>query len=495
MSSWRGGVDGEPMARVDTAWLRMERPTNLMMITGVLMFAGRLDHARLTRLIAERFLDYRRFRERAVDAETGARWQDDPGLDLDWHVQRVAIPAPCGPDQLQALVSRLASTPLDPARPRWQFHLVERCGAGSALVCRIHHCYADGIALVQVMLSLTDVSATPARGDALRERWLRQQGAEVDRRVRADDGAAPASPSMLGQALGAGGRLLGKGLGLMRDPVAASELARDGSAIAAELALAMSLPDDPPTLLKGELGRDKRCAWAEPIALDEVKAVGRALGCTVNDVVLAAAAGALRAHLLERGQRLDGVTVRATVPVNLRPLEHAKKLGNHFGLVFLDLPLGERNPVRRLQRIAASMATLKQSKQAVVTFGLLSVLGMAPSVLQRSALDMLSRKASMVATNVPGPQMPLYLAGERIAQMMFWVPQTGGIGLGISILSYDGRVQFGLMADQLRVPDPSDVVARFRSQFETLLYAVLLSDWQQPIDADACEAWLGEPHA
>jgi len=474
----------EAMSKVDTAWLRMERPTNLMMITGVLMLAAPLPIKRLRTLIGERFLAYHRFRQKAVDAESGAVWQDDTKLDLDWHVQSVSLPAPAGQAELQDLVSRLASTPLDHSRPLWQFHLVRRHEGGSALVCRIHHCYADGIALVQVMLSLTDVSAQPRDGATLHDAWLKEEDERTRRSTR-----SPAQ-QQLHKALKFGGKVVEKGIEMTRHPSLAAMLAMEGGTIATELVHALSLPDDPSTALKGELGEHKRCAWAEPLPLDEVKAVGRALGCTVNDVLLAAAAGALRAHLLARGEAVEGLSIRATVPVNLRPLEHARKLGNHFGLVFLDLPIGEPNPIRRLEIVAANMCELKGSKQAIVTFGLLSALGMAPAAVQRLALEILSRKATTVATNVPGPQMPLYMAGVRISEMMFWVPQTGGIGLGISILSYDNQVYFGLMADRQRVPDPADIIDRFRGEFDKLLYAVLMEDWQQPVSAQRCAETL-----
>ena len=145
----------QPMTRVDTAWLRMERPTNPMMITAVLVFAERMPVDALRRLVDERFLAYARFRQKAVDAATGATWIEDAHFDLDWHVRRAALP---GREQdekraLEAFTGELASTPLDPGKPRWQFHLVEDYAGGSAMVARIHHCYADGIALVQVLLS------------------------------------------------------------------------------------------------------------------------------------------------------------------------------------------------------------------------------------------------------------------------------------------------------------------------------------------------------
>ena len=317
--------------------------------------------------------------------------------------------------------------------------------------------------------------------EPLRRAWLKDDHARVAQRVGALD-----------RYVKFGGKVLEKGIEMYRDPTLGMVLAREGSEIVRELAGALSLSDDPPTVLKGRLGVSKRVAWAEPLALEEVKAVGRACGCTVNDVLLASAAGALRGYLIDRGEAVDGLTLRATVPVNLRPLEHAKKLGNHFGLVFLELPVGEANPVRRLERGAASMRRLKKGRQAAATFGALAAVGMAPAGVQSLALDLFSRKASAVATNVPGPQMPLYLGGSEIREMMFWVPQTGSIGLGLSILSYNGRVHFGLIGDARLLPDPDAVIGRFRPEFEKLLYLALMADWQHPVGAPDAEALLDD---
>ena len=473
----------EPMSRVDTAWLRMERPTNPMMITGVLMLAEQMSLPQLKRVIRQRFLAYPRFRQKPVENATGANWVEDSSFDLDWHVCLAALPGKADKRSekkaLERFVSQLASSPLDPGKPLWQFHLVERYQGGCALVARIHHCYADGIALVQVLLSLTDTTRITSRESQLDKAWLKQEAAPMARRVGAVD-----------RYVKLGSKMLGQGMAMYRDPTLASMIAKEGGELARELMTALALPDDPPSLLRGRLGVSKRVTWAEPLDLEEVKAVGRACDCTVNDVLMAAAAGALRGYMLERGESLDGMTLRATVPVNLRPLEHAKKLGNHFGLVFLELPVGEANPVRRLERVAECMKHLKTSKQAIVSYGLLAALGVAPPALQEFALDLFSRKASAVATNVPGPQQPLYLAGCALRDMMFWVPQTGSIGLGISIFSYRGQVHFGLIADARLLPDPDGVSRRFGGEFEKLLYLALMGDWSRRIDADSANALL-----
>ncbi len=469
----------EAMSRVDTAWLRMERATNPMMITGVLMFAEPMSLDRLRQVIEKRFLDYSRFRQKAVDTAAGAYWQDDEHFDLDWHVQLATLPGRGDKKSLERFVSQLASSPLDKPRPLWQFHLVEKYEGGSALVARIHHSYADGIALVQVLLSLTDTKREPDKDSDLAKAWLKQDGADVARRV----GAVERYTKL-------GGKVIEKGMEMYRDPTLAAMLAKEGGEIARELLYALALPDDPPSMLRGKLGVSKRVAWAPPLDLEEVKAVGRACDCTVNDVLMAAAAGALRDYMLERGDDIDGMTLRATVPVNLRPLEHARKLGNHFGLVFLDLPVGEGNPIRRLEHVAECMNQLKNSRQAIVAFGLLAALGMAPAAVQGVALELFSRKASAVATNVPGPQQPLYMAGCTLREMMFWVPQTGSIGVGISILSYNGRVHFGLIADAKLIPDPDAVIRRFGGEFEKLLYLALMGDWDRSLDSVAAAALL-----
>jgi len=217
------------------------------------------------------------------------------------------------------------------------------------------------------------------------------------------------------------------------------------------------------------------------LPLDEVKSLSKALGCTVNDLLISAVTGALNSYLVARGEQpAPHIEIRATVPVNLRPLEHARELGNHFGLVFLSLPLGERNPLARVRRISERMNELKSGRQATVSFGLLAALGMGPSALQKPALEMLSEKATTVLTNVPGPQQPLYLAGERVKDMMFWVPQNGSIGMGISILSYDGQVFFGVITDRRLVPEPHDIIERFRPEFEKLVCLSLMIPVSEP---------------
>jgi len=238
---------------------------------------------------------------------------------------------------------------------------------------------------------------------------------------------------------------------------------------------------DSATRFRGTLGTRKRVAWATPLPLDEVKVVGKALGCSINDVLLSMAAGALRDYLREKGDAVES-EVRAIVPVNLRPVSQTGDLGNHFGLVFLSLPVGIENPLERLFAVRARMRELKGSYQPLIALGLLSAVGYGPRVLQDQVTQLLGQSATAVMTNVPGPQHPLYFAGKRIDELDFWVPQSGGIGMGVSILSYDGRIHFGVITDAGLVPDPDRIVGRFKDEFDKLMWIALMSRWGSAAD-------------
>jgi len=281
-----------------------------------------------------------------------------------------------------------------------------------------------------------------------------------------------------------GGTLVDKGAELWSDPSKAVALADQGGALTAEIAKLALMGQDSPTRFKGEPGAAKRVAWADPIPLDEVKAVGKVLGASINDVLLSCVAGALASYLRDKGDGTDGVMLRALVPVNLRPMEKAYKLGNQFGLVFLDLPIGMENPVARLYAVRGNMRALRGSYQPVLALGILAAMGAGPKLLQDTLLAILARNASAVMTNVPGPQQPLWLAGARIDGLMFWVPQAGDIGVGVSIISYDGKVQFGLITDRGFCPDPARVIERFGGEFEKLVLTALMCPWEHSGDLD-----------
>ena len=439
----------ERMSGVDRAWLLMEQPSSPMMVVGLIVTDTPIAYEPLCEIVRTRFLAFDRFHCRPEASTLDARWVSQPGFDLREHVLRAALPGDAGQEALEEFVGELASTPLSMLRPLWTFHLVEHYRGGSAIVVRIHHCYADGIALVRVLLSLADRKGKRQRPTA---------------QPQAHRSVVELVPHTLREAAG----LVRQGVHYLLHPAEAVGLA-------AELARVAALPGDPPTGLRGALTGARRVAWADPLPFEEVHALGRVLGCTINDVLVATLAGALGRYLEEHGETVTGLTIRAAVPVNLRPDDgSALTLGNRFGLVFLDLPVGIRHPLERLYAVHGTMQALKRSRQPLVTLGLLAIVGDMPALVEKPVMALFSAKASLVASSLRGPQEQLHVGGAPISQTMFWVPQAGSIGLGVSMLTYNRDVQFGVMSDRGLVADPRELLRFIRDEFERLALLVLL---------------------
>lgn len=469
-------MTGERLSGVDRAWLRMDRPVNPMTVVGLIVLARRLRRAALAELITRRLLAFERFRCVPVTDSLGASWIEASDFTLDDHVLVAALPAPGGQRELQTLAGELAGIPFAAGRPLWTFHLIERYGAGSALIVRIHHCYGDGVALLRVLLSLAD---QPQGAPALPA----PQPASLS-------GSPFASGSASGLASGPGNGLLGlissaaalldEGMHYALSPTEASAAAREALNIGAELAHLAAMRDEPITLLKRPLSGSRRVAWTQALSVAEVHAIARVLGCTMNDVLVSTLAGALGRYLESAGEPVSGLTLRAAVPVNLRASadpqqpQGTQPLGNRFGLVFVELPLGIRHPLERLYAVRATMLSLKASAQARATLTLLSLVGSLPEAVEELALTIFSAKASLVASNLRGPDEELSLAGKPVSEVLFWVPQSGSIGTGVSMLSYRGRVQFGVSSDRALIPDPERLVEQLAVEFERLVFLVLL---------------------
>src|SRR5690554_200560 len=454
-----------PMTAVDRSWLRMDTASNPMMISAVLVFDKPIATSRLKLILNERFLRFQRFRQHIVDEGDKVYWQNDPLFDIDNHLYRIALPGKAGKNELQALTSDLNSTSLDFRRPLWQIHYIDNYRGGCALLIRIHHCIADGISLVRVLLSLTGKTPEPGSKRAFPTRAQKQPSSSIVGRVlhRALDTTEAATQQA---------RLF---MQAVRDqPNYPLKLASTASGVAVDLLKLGLSPFEPKTGLKNPLSGRKQVAWAEPLDLAEVKACAKALGGTINDVLLCATTGALHRHFKASKEVIPGCGIRVAVPFNLRPLNQPiETLGNQFGLVLVCLPIEIADPIMCFRQVQENMNRLKQSYQAQVTYSLLDLFGRGPDVLERRALDLLSNKASAVLTNVPGPREPVYLAGSKLVQPMFWVPQSGNIGIGMSIFSYAGTVQFGITVDKAIDADPDAVMGYFRESFEALSHAAL----------------------
>jgi diacylglycerol O-acyltransferase len=478
------GISGERMSKVDTAWLRMDNDANLMMIVGVWQLAPGVKHAAVCERIENSLLKYDRFKQRVMEDAAGATWVMDRNFDLANHVVPEKLPRSANQEQaLQDRVAVLATQRLDPKRPLWQIHLIEDYTGpdgvkGSAMIVRIHHCIADGIALISVTMSLVDGGAPPP------ERRKKAAAAAGTEDWIADTLLKPFTDITV-KALGAVGEGAARSLGMLGDPKKGMEQGMSGSFDMAKVlmqvlkdgaALAL-MPDDSKTRLKGKPGGAKKVAWCQPIPLDEVKAVGKALNCSINDVLLSCVAGALGEYLKTFGDEVAGQEIRAMVPVNLRPLDQAHKLGNRFGLVPLVLPIGVDNPIERVYEVRRRMAALKGSYQPLLAFSLLAVAGLLIKPAQDVMLNLFAKKTTAVMTNVPGPREKLKFCGSTLEQSMFWVPQSGDVGLGVSILSYGGGVQFGVITDSTLCPEPQRIIDEFVPEFAKLSIVTLMLPW------------------
>ena len=467
------------MSRVDTAWLRMDNDVNLMMIVGVWLLQPGITHAALCERVEDKLLKYDRFRQKVVQDPMGATWVHDEAFDIQRHVlHEKKLKRERGQSEraaLQAHVGELANTALDPDHPLWQFHLIDDYEGGSALVARVHHCIGDGIALISVMLSITDGGMDPPKRK-------KREAAESEGDWLADAVVKPLT-DLATKAIGMYGGGVAKSMEMLSNPqqglLGSLEMARTGAKVLGDVAAMALMPDDSPTLLKGKPIGQKIVAWGEPLPLAQVKVIGKALNCSINDVLLACVAGAIGAYLKDRGDDPVGKEIRAMVPVNLRPIEKAWQLGNRFGLAPLTLPIGIENPIERVYAVRTRMNQLKDSYQPLLAFAVLSVAGLLIKPVQDGLLGLFAKKATAVMTNVPGPAVPLKLCGSTLRQTMFWVPASGNIGVGVSILSYGGGVQFGLITDKKLCPDPQAIIDRFEPEFEKLLLVTMMLPWAE----------------
>ena len=475
-----GAISRIPLSSVDTAWLRMEGPAHPMMLTVALIFGAPIAFHDLRMIFERRLLGLARFRQRAIQPRSSwdmPYWEADPTFDLSHHLGHMELPPPGDQAALQDVVSKLMSQQLDFSRPLWRFHLVDHHGEGCALVGCVHHCLAGGPALMRVLHTLVDPEPTAPRLDTEPE-W-----------TQASEGHLPL-PLAFRTTAWVKQTLLQGGAEALINPLRWLNLARVGTQTAKTMSRMILRPPDPKTVFRGKLSTTKRATWSEPVALEDVKAVGQVVGGTVNDVMLAAVTGALRHYMQDHENSVEGVTIRAGLSVNLHPPDVAPPLGNHAGAVLVELPIGLANPLDRLLYVKWRMDQLKTSPEASLLYGLLAALGTAPAEIQDTLVDTYcSRETAMIA-NILGPKSTIQLAGAPLETILFWLPAFGRVGLGLSIISYAGQVRLGVAADQGLVPDPGSIAAAFRAEFGRLLaLARQTKSSQGPITAqDSLEA-------
>lgn len=405
------------LAPVDAAWYRMDSAGSPADIAGLFMLDGPVDESALRQRVAARLYIHPRFQQRVVEPKLhvrSPRWEAEPVGSFDQHFRKRSLPAPGGPAELHALVNELMNEPIDFRFSPWRMCLIEGYSAGAVVFCQLHHCMADGFALVELLLSMADEPIEPA--------------------------AVP------------------------HHPKAARAFSRIPRTVLS-LAHLLTMPFDASTRFRGKLSGRRRVAWSAPIALERARNLAHARSSTINDVLMAVLSGALRSYVLERGDEPRGF--RAVMPVNLRTQPTAaidQHSGNWFGLVFVDLPLAAAAPESRLQELKRSVDRIKHSEEPLASLVVLTLLGRVPQLVESAFKLLFARKGTIVVSNVIGPRHAFQMLGKRVREMMFWVPHPSGLSCGISMLSYDGAVRVGVRSDDALVPDPERLTQLFERE-------------------------------
>lgn len=398
------------MAAVDAAWYLVDNPDNPMVVTGALTLAGQLSAAQLRTILQERIVDpYPEFRRRVISR---GRWRrphwDGEGFSLDRHII-------CHTAETPGLISTIVNQGLDLAQAPWAFHLVPQSDGTTVVVAQIHHCLADGVALADVLLGLTD--------------------------------DAPAAPT--------GANPSGGGV---RRPRLAGVLG-----VAALLPKLLATLGEPSTPLRGAPSTRKLVGAASPHDLAVIKVAAKALGVTINDVLLAAVTGGLRQVMAHPRD------LRILVPADIRALHPASRLGNRFGLLFITLPVATVDRRNRIHRVAEQTLRRKRSRQPLATYILLQLVGQFPALAARIAVAILGQSASAIVTNVPGPPKRLQLNGKTLDSVTFWVPTVGKVLVGISCLSYAGQVQLAVTCDAALAVSPAQLGAAIDAELQGIV--------------------------
>jgi diacylglycerol O-acyltransferase / wax synthase len=449
---------GTRMAPADAVWLRGDTAANRVVISAILWFDGPLDVPRLRRLVEERMLErHPVFGQRVVHPRLATRMprrEPDPAFDLARHVREVQLPPPGDHAELERLCSEERSAPLDPAHPPWSATVYQGYrGTGSAVHARLHHSLGDGLALMQLLLTLADEF----------DPGLVPLAEEV---TRADRAGALA------------GRVVGGATDLALQPWHAPQRVRDGLRAAAWGKRLLLPVHAPRSRLQGRPSGEKRMAWSpDGLAVNELLAAAHERGVTVNDLMLAVMAGGMHRYLAEDDALVDDVLV--VVPVNLRELGAPlpRSVGNRIGLLPVLLPVGTTDHEERFTRIRAATAALKGSPAPAVSHALTTATTMVTPGVERAIHRMNQRFGTGVVTNVIGPDLDLHLVGRRLLGVIGWGGVTGELNLGAGFVSLGDRVFTGLVTDAAITPDPERLLAHTEDEWRAVVPgAVSLAD-------------------
>jgi len=453
------------LSGLDSSFLHLERDGTHMHVASTTLFEGPAPpYLEFRAHIESRLHLVPRFRQKLRFVPFGQGrpvWVDDPHLNLAYHVRHTALPDPGSEQQLRNLAARIFSQQLDRSKPLWELWLIEGLKGGRfAIVGKTHHCMVDGVSGVDITTVLFDAQKEPADSAEPLDRWVPEPE---------PNGAQLLSEALFRRAIDP--REITRGIRrVMRGPRRALRKATDAVVAAGTFAWAgIAAPASP---FNFDVGPHRRFAWVRA-SLADMKHVKNELGGTVNDVILAAVAGALGRYMRARGHPTVNLELRAMVPVSVRTQDQHGALGNQVTTMMAPLPVWCEDPVRRLQLVRQSMGDLKKSKQAMGATLLTQLADFAPPTVAGQAARLQSRQRffNLVVTNIPGPQFPLYLMGRRMERVFPMVPLAKNQGLCVGVMSYDGQVNFGLIGDYDGMPDLEDVARELEDSIGELIEA------------------------
>ena len=484
-----------PMSVQDELWLTMDRPNNLMVIDGVMMLTDQPTPQQVLDVLSDTVGRFPVLAKRPVKARAGWTWRTDPKFDVTRHLEFIEFDQPVDVATVQAFMAEQRSKPLPKDRPLWRGYLLSPVQLsdgtiGSAMMSRFHHAIADGVRMTQLILSMCETETV-------------EVAARVARRGARRTGGGKGLVGGLRKAAGDLGSAVAQGVGgMVAGASAATRHPREALVAAPQQALAaavsgaltveqswhtirhpdrfldfleaygapssrgtndlatltkLALGDSAATVWTGTPGTKKAVTWSDPIPLEAIKAFGRSRGATVNDVLLAGVAGGLRRYLLQHGGTPGEIIWM--VPVNLKPFEEnlPEDLGNYFALVMMPMSLGIEHPHERLQQTKVRMKRIKNSDEAVITFGVQRLISSSPDQIAVALTNFFANKAVGVLTNVPGPAQPMSFAGAPVQQIVGFAPCSGDQPMTTTIFSYNGGVTVGFATDATLVPDPDEL--------------------------------------
>ena len=473
-------MQGDRLSGLDASFLHLEDDSAHMHVASVIVFEGKAPrYVELLEHIDRRLHLVPRFRQRLAFVPFGQgrpRWVDDPHLNLRYHLRHSGLPAPGTEEQLRDLAGRVFAQPLDRDKPLWELSLVNGLeGDRWALLSKTHHALVDGISGVDIVTVLFDTQPEPMVPADPGNQWLPRP--------------LPTQAQLLGEALVERATIPAEAARSVRAVFRAPrKIAREAVNTATGLgAMAWAgLNPAPSSPYNRQIGPHRRFTWVRANLVD-IKAIKNELGGTVNDVVLTVVAGALGRHLRRRGVSTDGLELKAMVPVSVRSAEQAGDVGNHVAAMMAPLPVWCQDPVARQKIVTESMGHLKEGGQAIGAQALTEMSGFAPPTIMGQAARLMSRQRffNLVITNVPGPQIPLYLLGRRAIDPFPLVPLAKNQGVGIAIMSYDGRMDFGLVGDYDVMYDLDDLAVDLHDSLAELAEAAGRKLTSPPPDAPA----------